>query len=182
MSALGKRYARAAIGAAMDAEGETGVEQLAKSISAFRDVYVQSEELRSLLANPALKANRDAVLGTILTKLGASKIASKLVQMLAERDRINVLSDIADAIEAEADNRAGRVRAHVTSAMPLDDGKVQRLKGALHKRFQRDIVINVDVDPELLGGLVCRVGDLTLDSSLKRQLELLREQVLQPNA
>ncbi|MBC7793410.1 MAG: ATP synthase F1 subunit delta [Clostridia bacterium] len=182
MSALGKRYARAAIGAALDIEGEAGVEQLAEAVASFRDVFVQSEELRSLLANPALKAHRDAVLGTVLSKIGASKIATRLIIMLTERDRINVLPDIADAIVAEADVRAGRVRAHVASAMPLDESKVQRLKNALNDRFKRDVVVNITVDPELLGGLVCRVGDLTLDSSLKRQLELLREQVLQTHA
>ncbi len=177
MSAVAKRYARAAIAAALDMEGAAGVEKLSFSVTTFRGIYDKSVELRDLLANPALKADRDTVLGTVLEKIGASKTAVKLVQLLAGRDRIEVLRDVADEIESEADNRAGRLRARVVSSMPLDDGKVQRLKAALHKRFNRDIVVDVKVDPELLGGLVCKVGDLTLDSSLKRQIELLRDQL-----
>ncbi|MEZ0314310.1 MAG: ATP synthase F1 subunit delta [Myxococcota bacterium] len=177
MSAVAKRYARAAIAAALDMEGAIGVEKLAHSVSTFRAMYDKTSELRDLLANPALKADRDAVLGTVLDKIGASKTAVKLIQLLAGRDRVEALRDVADEIEAEADNRAGRLRARVVSSIPLDDAKIQRLKGALHKRFQRDIVVDVKVDPELLGGLVCKVGDLTLDSSLKRQIELLREQL-----
>lgn len=177
MSAVAKRYARAAIGAALDMEGAAGVEKLAQSVTTFRGIYDKSTELRDLLANPALKADRDTVLGTVLEKIGASKTAVKLIQLLAGRDRIEVLRDVADEIETEADNRAGRLRARVVSSMPLDDAKVSRLKAALHKRFNRDIVVDVKVDPELLGGLVCKVGDLTLDSSLKRQIELLRDQL-----
>ncbi len=177
MSAVAKRYARAAIAAALDMEGAAGVEKLAHSVSTFRALYDKTPELRDLLANPALKADRDTVLGTVLDKIGASKTAAKLIQLLAGRDRVEVMRDVADEIETEADNRAGRLRARVVSSMPLDDAKVQRLKGALHKRFQRDIVVDVKVDPELLGGLVCKVGDLTLDSSLKRQIELLRDQL-----
>jgi F-type H+-transporting ATPase subunit delta len=178
MTAVAKRYARAAIAAALEVEGEAGVEKLSLAIVAFRKVHDASAELRDLLANPALKADRDTVLGTVLDTIGAGKIAAKLVQMLAARERIHELGAIADEIQSEADSRAGRLRAHVTSAMPLDDAKVQRLKAALHKRFNRDVVVDIKVDPELLGGLTCRVGDLTLDSSLSRQLELLREQVL----
>lgn len=177
MSAVAKRYARAAIAAALDVEGAAGVEKLAHSISQFRALYDTSAELRDLLANPALKADRDAVLGTVLDKISASKTAIKLVQLLAGRDRVEILGELADEIESEADQRAGRLRAHVTSSIALDDGKVQRLKAALHTRFNRDIVVDVKVDPELLGGLVCKVGDLTLDSSLKRQIELLRDQL-----
>ena len=177
MSAVAKRYARAAIAAALDLEGAAGVEKLAHSITSFRALYDTTVELRDLLANPALKADRDTVLGTVLDKIGASKTAIKLIQLMANRDRIGVLGDLADEIESEADQRAGRLRAHVTSSMPLDEGKVTRLKAALHKRFNRDIVVDVKVDPELLGGLVCKVGDLTLDSSLKRQIELLRDQL-----
>lgn len=177
MSAVAKRYARAAIAAALDKEGAAGVEKLSQSVTAFRGIFQKSAELRDLLANPALKAERDTVLGTVLQKVGASATAAKLIQLLASRDRVAVLVDVADEIEAEADHRAGRLRARVVSSMELDDAKIQRLKAALNKRFQRDIVVDVKVDPELLGGLVCRVGDLTLDSSLKRQIELLREQL-----
>jgi F-type H+-transporting ATPase subunit delta len=180
MTAVAKRYARAAIAAALEVEGDSGVEKLSQTIVAFRKIYDGSIEMRDLLANPALKADRDTVLGTVLDKIGASKTAARLVQLLASRERVSELTAIADEIQNEADQRAGRLRAHVTSAMALDDGKLQRLKAALHKRFNRDVVVDIKVDPELLGGLVCKVGDVTLDSSLSRQLELLREQVL-PN-
>lgn len=175
MSAIAKRYARAAIASALDLEGDAGLEKLAQSVVGFREVYDASPELRDLLANPALKADRDTVLGTLLEKLGSSKTAARLIVLLAGRERIDVLHDIAEAIEAEADNRAGRVRARVVSPMALDDAKLARLKSALRTRFARDVIVDVKVDPDLLGGIVCKVGDMTLDSSLARQLELLRE-------
>lgn len=177
MSAVARRYAKAVVEAAADKGGAAAVEKLAADLKSFSHLYDQSSELRELLENPALKNEREKVLGAVLGKLALSAEAAQLVRLLAERDRVGVLAEVAREVEAEADERGGRVRAYVASAMALGDAHVQRLNKALEKRFRRPVAVSITVEPELLGGLVVRVGDVTLDTSLKRQLERLRERV-----
>jgi F-type H+-transporting ATPase subunit delta len=100
-----------------------------------------------------------------------------LIRLLAERGRIGILDSVAAEVEGIADERAGRLRAHVSTALALTDSQKERVGKALEKRLGQIVVVTVHVDPELLGGLVCRVGDLTLDSSVRRQLEILREKL-----
>jgi F-type H+-transporting ATPase subunit delta len=177
VSAIGKRYARAAVDAAFEQGGSTAVEALYEGLSRFCSAYHASEELRELMHNPVFEDQRERVLGLVLDKLEASTEVRGLIRLLAERNRISVLDAVALEVEAIADERAGRLRAHVTSAIELLEPQIERIARALERRVGRSIVVRVTVDPEILGGLICRVGDLTLDSSLRRQLEILREQL-----
>ena len=86
MSAAGKRYARAAVEAAMGNGGIEAVQKLSEGLGRFRDAYVQSSELREVLSNPALKDVRESVLRAILTKLDTSTETVNLVLILAEND------------------------------------------------------------------------------------------------
>ena len=65
----------------------------------------------------------------------------------------------------------------VRSAVALDEAQQGALRDALSARFGKKIELTVEVDSTLIGGLVCRVGDVTFDASLRRQLEVVKEQL-----
>lgn len=178
MSALARRYARAAVAAAADKGGMEAVAALASGLLAVRDAYRQSCELREALHNPSLRHERTAVLETVVQKLALSKPARRVLLLLAEKDRIDILEDVAAEAEAIADAQMGRLRARVTSAVPLTEAQISRLTRALEKRFGMPVAVQVAVEPAILGGLVCQVGDVTMDSSIRHQLEALRERLL----
>ncbi len=177
MSAIARRYARAVVLAAEEKGGANAVEALCDALKGLGDAFHDSEELRELLLNPVFKSERAAILSEVAKKLGLSDQARALVQLLSERDRISILDEVVLEVEAIADEHAGRLRAHVSSAMELTDSQIKRIAAALEQRLGQPVVVSVEIDSELLGGLVCRVGDLTLDNSLRRQLEVLREQL-----
>ena len=176
MSTVGRRYARAAVDVARD-KGGSALDELSRGLGAFLAAYDASSDLREVLANPALKDERVKVLAAIAAKLHLSELATRTIQLLAERDRIIVLRDVAHEVEALADEQIGRLRAKVQSAMPLTESQTARLATALEKRLGRPVVVTVALEPALLGGLHVQVGDVTLDSTLKRQLELWRERL-----
>jgi F-type H+-transporting ATPase subunit delta len=179
MSALARRYA-AAVVAAMDETGDlSGVDALLLGLSAARDLYATCAELRELLHNPAFKSQRDAVLMRAIAGLELVPPAKNLVRLLAERDRMALLDQVVLEVEAIADERAVRARVIVTTATSLTDAHVRRIAAAFARRLGRQILVRTVVDPEILGGLVFRVGDLTIDSSLRRQLTILRERLEQ---
>lgn len=180
MSAVARRYARAVVDAAIERRGKESVLALATGLKAFRDLLRVSGELHELLLNPALHDEQESVLGEVLKKLQLSEEAGALVRLLADRRRIDLLDDVVMQVEAIADESAGRVRAYVTSPMALTEPQVRRVATALERRLGVRVEVSVEINPELLGGLVCQVGDLTLDSSVRRQLTLLKEQLARP--
>ena len=77
-----------------------------------------------------------------------------------------------------ADARAGQVRATVTSAAPLGVTELDKVRRSLEQRTGKKVILETAVDPELIGGVVARVGDLVLDGSVRTQLEELRRRLL----
>ena len=177
MSAAGKRYARAAVEAAQERAGVAAVEELSKEVVLFQLAYNESAELQEILENPSIKQEREAILIALLDKLGAGHETKNLVLLLAKNDRMAHLADVVQDLLAFADEKAGRLRALVKSAIALTPEQEKRIAGALEKRLGKPVSIETTIDPSLLGGLVCQVGDLTLDNSVKRQLELVRDRL-----
>lgn len=175
MSAVAKRYARAAVAAVEETGGS--IDALSRGLFDFASAYDASDELREVLVNPALHDYRTQVLEAVFKQLEAPQTVANLVRLLADNHRLDVLRDIAREVEGIADARADRLRAEVVSAIELNDEQRDRITRALETRFGRKVAVRVSVDPEILGGLVCHVGDVTLDSSLRRQLERLHEQL-----
>ena len=80
---------------------------------------------------------------------------------------------------ARADAQAGIVRASVTSPAPLAEAVVELIRSRLATRFGKKIILSLAVDPELIGGLVVRVGSLAFDGSLRSQLKAMQSQLLE---
>jgi F-type H+-transporting ATPase subunit delta len=98
--------------------------------------------------------------------------------LLLDKGRIGSLPDIARAHRALVDEHAGRVRATVTTARPLDPALEARLKAALEKTSGKTVLLDKKEDPSIVGGLVTQLGDIVYDGSVRTQLQQLREQLL----
>jgi len=178
MSVLARRYAHAAIQASEEKGGADAVQTMAKELKAFCEAYNASSELQELLLNPAFKDDRDEVLGKLAQSLKLSDTTTGLLRLLTVNDRIEIISDLAAEVEILADERSGRRRAFVTSAVALSGDQEKRIAAALEKRVGLPVLVTTEVDSNIMGGLVCKIGDLTIDNSIKRQLEIFRERLL----
>jgi F-type H+-transporting ATPase subunit delta len=176
MSTLAERYARAVF--------ELGVESnelgpITEQIRAFGEAYGSSPELRAVLDNPLIDTTRrEAVLAALGTRLSLSRVALNAVRLLAQRHKVWVLPDLARALARLADEKAGVVRATVTSAVPLADSYCQRLTTELEHLTGRKVVLEKLQDSTLIAGIVTRIGDNTIDGSLQGRLEALERQLL----
>lgn len=182
MSALAKRYARAALAAASEAHTDPkaqhqALETLAQNVRAFWQAYLAEPTLVEVLRNPVLQTKRAQVLGAVCTHLKIEPLTQKLLILLANNDRMPHLGELVTQIEAAVDARLGRVRAHVRFAQKPDDKQCKLLEQTLHKQLGKPVVLTVAVDPTLIAGLVCQIGDTTFDSSVKRQLSILTERL-----
>jgi F-type H+-transporting ATPase subunit delta len=173
---VARRYARALFQIGVDAGT---FEALGQELSDLADLFAGSPELRQALENPVFKpSEKRAIVQKILPRVTPSPIVQSFALLLLERGRIRALPAIARAYRELGDQHAGRVRATVTSAQPLAAADLERVRQSLEQRTHKKVMVESQVDPSLIGGLVARVGDLVLDGSVRTQLASLREKLL----
>jgi F-type H+-transporting ATPase subunit delta len=173
---LARRYARAIL----DIGIAKGVyEQLGKDIDDLAGVYSGSRDLGEALTNPVFPmVRRRAVAEAVIERLKVSPITRNFVLLLLDRERIPYLPAIARELRTMVDERAGRVRAVVTSARPLSADQLASIQAALEKASGKKVLIEKREDPEILGGVIAKVGDVAYDGSIRTQLETMRERFL----
>lgn len=176
-SAIVERYARAIF--------ELGVEsgqltQLTEQVRRFAETYAGSRELRMVAENPLVPdEQRDAVLKEVGARLGLGELAVNAVRLLAQRRRLSALPDVAKRLGGLADEKAGIVRAKVVSAAPLSEDFYTKLAQKLEAKTRMKVVIEREQDPSLIAGVVTKIGDNTIDGSLKGRLQALERTLLQ---
>jgi len=124
------------------------------------------------------RENREAVLKAAFDGR-VSDLLRNFLLVLNEHDRLDLLRPVLAAGRDLLEQRTGKVRVHVRSAVPLDDPHRERLVGELRQVTGREPVLEVRVDPDLLGGLVVQVGDWLYDVSVRARLEALRNQLIE---
>lgn len=179
MSALAERYAEAAFRQAQSVEAG---DALVKEIVAFLDQLDAAPLLGRTLRDPALAGDAPKVLRAIAHKLKLSELCQRILLLTLERGRLSLLTDIGRAIARRTDKAAGRLRAHVQLAVPPSDAQIKRIEQVLAKRFGKPVIADVQVHPDLLGGMLCRIGRLTFDASLKKQFAQFAERAGTSNA
>jgi F-type H+-transporting ATPase subunit delta len=175
VSNIADRWARALF--------ELGVEQnqlepLRSQIGAAAAAYQASHELRSVLDNPLVdEAKRQEILKALGVRLGMTQLALNGLRLLAQRRRLFALPEVSKRLAQLADERAGVLRATVTAAGPLPDGFYDKLTQRLEQLTKKKVVLDKRQDPSLLGGVITKIGDHTIDGSLRGRLQRLERQV-----
>jgi F-type H+-transporting ATPase subunit delta len=170
---ISRRYARAIFGLA---EGAAGHAKLLTEVRALADEIAGSPELTRVLLTPIYpRAERKAVVNEIAKTLALSVEVRAAADILVDENRLQILPSLVQALQQLCDEEAGRVVAKVTSARPLDAESQRQIKDALARRVNADVAVEFAVDPELIGGVVARIGDVYLDGSIRTQLEQLEE-------
>jgi len=170
-ASLGGRYALALFELARESNGIDVVEA---SLSRVRDALAGSEDFRRLTTSPVVARGQaaKAMLATA-DELGVDPTTRNLLGVLAENRRLGQLPQIVRAFRQLAARHRGETSAEVTSAYPLDAGQVDQLRQQLRQRVGRDVSVDLSVDPQLLGGLVVRIGSQMIDSSIRTRLNSL---------
>lgn len=173
---LGQTYAQALYAAAQKAgQVEATVEQFESLIvdvlerqPAFEEVltsgFVSHEEKATLL---------DRVLGK-----QAAPLVLNLLKVLAKNGRLNCLRAIGTALQEIHDEAQGKVRVAVTTAVPLEDAQAREIVVQMRQMLGKEPLLDKQINPDLLGGVVVRVGDVVYDGSVATQLNRVREQMI----
>lgn len=172
---LGKRYARALIDLARSAGTleKTG-EELTRAVAVFSE-----PRLRPFLLSPVIaRSVRQHTARTVVTALDVSKIVANTLNLLADRDRLGALPDVARWFDALLDEHLGRARVSIRSAAPLSVAEKNELLNVARRLAGREhVVATTEVSEDLLGGAVLDIAGTVYDGSVKAQLARLGKEM-----
>lgn len=172
LGSIARRYAKALFSLAVE---KNRVDAWGDGLVALGQAVDRSPELRDVLQNPAYtRDDRAAVVARLAAAAQLDAEPAALLNLLGDRNRLSGLTSVIAAYRELADVELGRLRAKVTSAVPLDDASVQAIAEKLSAATQKKVLVERAVDPAILGGVVAQVGSVVYDGSLRAQLEDLR--------
>ena len=170
------RYARALEEVALKEKRD--LPQLDAELSAVVDLFKQNPAFEKVMLNPAVPAPRKRAAMEELTKRGkTTPVVAKLLVLLAERDRLVLLPDLAAAYHERLLRHQQVVRAEVTSATPLAPERAKAIERSLAKLTGRTVTVGTRVDPSIIGGVVARIGDTIYDASVATQLKRMKRRL-----
>ena len=174
---LARRYARALLDIGVS---KGTFEQLGSELDDLAAMYSGSRDLAEALTNPVFPmSRRRQTLVAVLDAAKVSPITKNFAMLLLERERVSYLPAFARELRDMVDEKAGRVRAVVTSAKALTKEHVTQIQAALERASGKKVQLERREDPALLGGVVAKIGDVVYDGSIRTQLEQMRERFLQ---
>jgi len=170
-ASLSGRYAAALFELARDAKQ---IDTVSASLGKLKATLADSEDFRRLVTSP-LVSREDAVKAIDATSaaLALDDLTKKFVGVLATNRRLGQLNAVIRAFNLLASAHKGEITAIVTSAHPLDDDQIAALKAKLKAELTRNVALDLNVDPSILGGLIVKVGSRQVDSSIRTKLNTL---------
>jgi len=170
---IARRYAKALMNIGQQ-DGK--YERYWEELDAFTSLFQGEEELREVLINPTFGIpRRQAIIKEIGNRLGLSPITTNFLHILVDKNRMRYLPDIASIYQELVDEAAGRARVLLVTAYDLSEDKLQELTQGLEGLVGKKVIMEVERNPSLIGGVVAKIGGMIYDGSVKTQLERFKE-------
>ena len=172
------RYAKALFDVAIAEHADLA--KIGNDLSEISDLLQQHRELLVAAQRGGVPdAARKGLIEQIADKVGVTIQVKKLLVMLTQGRKLVLVKDLADAYRERLLAHQNIIRAEVTSAAPLSAEKAKALEDSLSQVTGKKVELQVGVDPELIGGVVARIGSTVYDGSVRTQLQRLRQELVE---
>jgi len=173
--ALVRKYAQGLVQAVHE---EAEFKSVQRELRAFLDLCDGRKDLREALTSPFVGMERKGnVLAGVLTALKAGEKSSRLLTLLLNNKRLDLLGDIVAALPETWNDKEGILTFEVMSVVPLTDKQTKRLRQELEKIERKPVSLTFRLDPDIVGGLALRRGNIVYDVSIRGNLEAMKEQI-----
>ena len=173
MEEIAQVYARSLFEVALEHDA---LDEIHDELDEFAEAMNENRDLQVFFFSPYFSSEdkREAI-GSAVS--GASDELVNFLELLAEKHRMPAIFRIRDRFDELWAKAKKRLEVTLTSAVELDDKVVEQVREEVERQTEREIDVETNVDPDILGGLVLRVGNMVLDASLRGKLEKLRKEV-----
>lgn len=178
-SRVARRYAQALM---MTADSPKAIDEIAGDLETIKKVFDGSRELRRFIDSPIISSEKKL---SILRELFISRVSKKtmsFIELLIEKQREDSMLGIVEQYMVLRDAKYGIINVDVSSAVEITPQQGKNLSEKLGEYTKKKVRVRFALDTALKGGLVVKIGDTVLDASVKRQLELMREQFVHGHA
>jgi ATP synthase F1 delta subunit len=172
-----EEIARVYAGALFEAAKDRGkLDAVHQQLGQFADAMNENRDMQVFFFSPYFSSQekRDGISRVVS---GAEPEFLNFLELLAEKHRMPAIFRIRRAFDELWAEENKRLEVTLTSAVPLDEGIARRVGDEIARQTDRQIDLRSEVDEDILGGLVLRVGNMVLDASLRSKLERLRKEV-----
>jgi F-type H+-transporting ATPase subunit delta len=170
-ASLAGRYASALFDLARD---QRQIESVAKSLDALSQALLDSKDFAELIASPLVsREEAGKAFAALAPQLGLDPVTANFLGVLARNGRKGELRNVIRAYRRLAADHRGETTAEVVTARPLNDDQLAQLRQQLRARAGRDVNIDASVDPNILGGIVVKLGSQQIDASIRSKLNRL---------
>ena len=173
MEEIAAVYGRSLFEAAQDADK---LDVVREQLGEFADALTEDQQLQVFFFSPYLSSDEKKD-GLKKAVTDADPLVLNLLELLIENHRMPVLMRIRREYDRLWDEENKLLPVTITSAVELDDKTVKQIGDRIGEQTGRKVELSSNVDPDVLGGLVVRVGNTVLDASIRHRLEQLRKQV-----
>ena len=177
---VARRYAQALM-LTTDSSAKA-IDEIAADLEVVRQSLNSSRELRLFVSSPVVSVVRKQKVFREIFGARIGRTTMSFIELLTEKQREGVLPDVVEEFLALRDAQYGIVNVDVASAVEITSQQEKNLSEKLEHYTKKKVRVRFALDTSLKGGLVVRIGDTVLDSSIKRQLELMREQFAEGHA
>jgi F-type H+-transporting ATPase subunit delta len=175
IATVARRYAGALADVVLD-RGEA--KEVQHELQEWENLLQANANLQEVFRNPTIALDQKrAVLNKLIDRAKPRATTANFLKVLLQNQRLTELSEINHKFAGILDERAGMVAATVTTARPVPDAVQQNLQEKLTSLTQKKVRMNFQQDPELLGGLVTRIGSTIYDGSVRSQLQQIKERM-----
>jgi F-type H+-transporting ATPase subunit delta len=172
---LARRYAKALFAVGKE-EGK--FEEYNEALQGVAGLYVSHPEVVDALTNPLYPLDiRQKVMAGMVASMGVEKIMANFLNLLVEKKRAGILSEVAEEYQAMVDNEKNVSHGSVVSAIELSEALQVKVRATLEKLTGKKVELTTSVDPSIIGGIIAKVGDLELDGSIRTQLASLKDSI-----
>ena len=173
VSGMAGRYASALFSLAKDSRS---IDRVSAELKSFDGLIGDNPDLQLLVRSPVFTAeDQSRALKAVLERAGIAGLTANFLLLVASKRRLFAVRTMIRDFLALDDADRGVSRAHVTVAEPLRDGQLAALESSLAEATGgKSVELDVKVDPEIIGGIVVRLGSRMVDASIKTKLNSIR--------
>jgi F-type H+-transporting ATPase subunit delta len=172
---IANRYARALADVTIErAESRQVLEELEN----FQKTLHENQDLVDFIESPVVTIDRKRdILQQLLKDRELLSTTTNFLNLLLENYRLHKLDLMLKSFERELDTRAGIVSAEVTTARPISDAEQNSLRESLRAATGQEVRLRFATDPDVIGGVVTRIGSTVYDGSIRTQLAQIKQQL-----
>lgn len=160
------------------ADSSRQLDKVDKDLNALSQTLKASPELNLALVNPTIpKADIEAILMDMGTKLKITKITMNFLRLLSDRNRANLMGGCIAHYKDLLVQKNNQLRVVVTSRAPLNKKQLSKIEDMLSAQTGKEIILDTHLDERIIGGIIVNYGSYKLDFSLKTKLNELKHEL-----